>query len=167
MQTRREVVLGGFLSIGFGFGAACPCHAQGLSSHSIAGCLIGDDELPRVYPIGTPTTKYVHGSEPIIYSSGDRNLDRALAQTLAKCGDLFGVVPGFAFFDDSASPNAYATGQVRMQRADGTVLKRRPLQFGTIVRRLPPPLEVERPKNQTHEEQQVARVASPTPPRRL
>ena len=122
MQTRRDVALGGLLTIVFGFGAGCPCHAQGLSSRSTAGCLIGDDELPRVYPIGTPTTKYVHGSEPIIYSSGDRDLDRALAQTLAKCGDLFGVVPGFAFFDDSASPNAYATDQVRMQRADGTVL---------------------------------------------
>jgi hypothetical protein len=37
--------------------------------------------------------------------------------------------------------------------------KRRPLRIGTIVRRLPPPLEVERPKDQTHEEQQAAREA--------
>jgi hypothetical protein len=118
MQTRRDVALGGLLTIAFGLGAACTCHAQSRP----AGCLIGVDELPRVYPMGTPTAKYVHGSEPIIYSSGERDLDRALAQTLAKCGDLFGVLPGFAFFDDSGSPNAYASRQVRMQRADGTVL---------------------------------------------
>ena len=47
---------------------------------------------------------------------------RALAETLAKCADLFEVLPGFAFFDDHNGLNAYATNRVRMQRADGTVL---------------------------------------------
>jgi len=64
----------------------------------------------------------ITGNEPIIYNSKDKNFDFALAQTLAKISRTFRVLPGFAYYDDSASANAFATPQVRLNNRDGTVL---------------------------------------------
>jgi hypothetical protein len=63
--------------------------------------------------------------EPIIEKSGDRAFDIALAHLLARISKLFGVLPGFGFYDDYDGLNAFASATVRMGRADGTVL------FGT------------------------------------
>jgi predicted metalloprotease len=59
----------------------------------------------------------------LIEHSGDRGFDYALAQTLSRISDTLGVLPGFAYFDDSKSgPNAYAIEGVLMGKPDGTVL---------------------------------------------
>ena len=50
-----------------------------------------------------------------------RPLDFALAQTLAKIAKAFDVLPSFAYYDDTGSPNAYATRRVPLDRADGSV----------------------------------------------
>ncbi len=126
MTLRREVLFGGLLGLAFGGSATCACHAQAFAQavqtpHTL-GCLLADADVERVYPQGTSTGRYRSGQEPLVGSSGDRDFDRALAETLAKCADLFEVLPGFAFFDDHNGLNAYATNRVRMQRADGTVL---------------------------------------------
>ncbi|WP_199189608.1 ImmA/IrrE family metallo-endopeptidase [Trinickia dabaoshanensis] len=68
------------------------------------------------------TRMYITGSEPMIPKSGNEKLDFALAQTLAKISDVFDVLPGFAYYDDSDGLNAYATPAVRLNRSDGTVL---------------------------------------------
>jgi hypothetical protein len=65
---------------------------------------------------------FTTGNEPIIASSGDRDFDYALAQTLSRLTDTFRVLPGFAYYDDFEQPNALATPRARMARADGTVL---------------------------------------------
>ncbi len=126
MPLRREVLFGGLLGLAFGGAATCTCHTQALAQDAQAphtlGCVLADADVDRVYPQGTSTGKYRSGQEPLVGSSGDRDFDRALAETLAKCADLFEVLPGFAFFDDRAGLNAYATSRVRMQRADGTVI---------------------------------------------
>ncbi len=122
MTPRRDVLFGGLLVLAFGGGAACACHAQGQQAPNTLGCWLAESDVERVYPQGTTTGQYRNGQEPLIGSSGNRDFDRALAQTLAKCADLFDVLPGFAFFDDRDGLNAYATNRVRMQRADGTVL---------------------------------------------
>jgi hypothetical protein len=83
------------------------------------GCLLADADFYKVYPDGTPT---FYGDVPIISNSGDRNFDFALAQTLAKISRAFGVVPGFAYFDDRYHTNAFATPRVRLNNHDGTVL---------------------------------------------
>jgi hypothetical protein len=62
------------------------------------------------------------GDEPIISSSGDKDFDRALAQTLSMLASELEVHPGFAFYDDLGDKNAYATSDVRLNGADGTVL---------------------------------------------
>jgi hypothetical protein len=56
-------------------------------------------------------------------SSGDRDLDRALAISLSELSDMFGVLPGFAFFDDGDTlrGNAFAGPSKRLGRADGSV----------------------------------------------
>jgi hypothetical protein len=133
MTTRRDVLFGGALVLSFGTSSFCACHAEArspLAPHT-SGCWLAEADVDRIYPHGAPTAQYATGEEPLHHSSGDRDFDRALVHTLAKCADLLQVLPGFAFFDDSAAPNAYATNRVRMQRADGTVI------FGkTLLREL-------------------------------
>jgi hypothetical protein len=41
-------------------------------------------------------------------SSGNPDLDRYLGKALERLADSFKIYPGFAFVDDSGSPNAYA-----------------------------------------------------------
>jgi hypothetical protein len=41
--------------------------------------------------------------------SGDRDFDYALAQTLGMLSDTFGVVPGFAYYDDESGRTANGT----------------------------------------------------------
>jgi hypothetical protein len=78
--------------------------------------------LQRIYSRRAETRLYVSGEEPMIMKSGDSDFDFALARTLAKCGSVFGVRPGFAYFDDGGRMNAYATSHARLSGTDGTVL---------------------------------------------
>jgi hypothetical protein len=95
---------------------------MGKRTPKTIGCTLDDDDVEKVYPKGTKTMQYRSGEEELVHTSGDRDFDRALAHTLARISDLYQVLPGFAFFDDSDGLNAYATTQVRLQRADGTVI---------------------------------------------
>jgi len=58
----------------------------------------------------------------LITSSGDREFDVALAHSLSRMTDIFGVLPGFCFYDDYDGENAMATIATKMRRADGTVM---------------------------------------------
>jgi hypothetical protein len=120
MWTRRQVAVGGALTLLFTGRSNC-CSANSRAPHSV-GCLLADADFDRIYPPNTATVLYIKGDEPIIYKSGDRDFDFALAQTLAKLSDKFEVLPGFAYYDDTGSQNAYATDKVRLTGAAGTVL---------------------------------------------
>jgi hypothetical protein len=121
MWTRRETVLGGALTFLLA-GAHDRCSAAGgRASHSV-GCRLADADFDAIYPAGTDTRAFITGNEPMIPKSGDADFDSALAQTLAKISEAFGTLPGFAYYDDSDSLNAYATDRSRLNRADGTVL---------------------------------------------
>ena len=108
MLTRREAVVGGLL--------ACTCRAQAAKLTS--GCILADHEVERFF---TERRAFSVDNDPIVTRSGDREFDFALAQTLSPLSDTFQVLPGFAYFNDSDSPNAYASPVVRMARTDGTV----------------------------------------------
>jgi len=67
----------------------------------------------------------------VVASSGDRDYDRALAESLFYMSELFGVLPTFGFIKNARVPNAYATTAVFQaqnqesrlpSRPDGTVL---------------------------------------------
>jgi hypothetical protein len=122
MFTRREAAVGGLLTILSG-SLPCICRAEEVRTRHTFGCVLDDDEVDQYL---SPSTKVqllaFTGNEPIIGSSGDREFDYALAQTLSRITDTFRVLPGFAFFDDFDKPNAYANPTSRLGRRDGTVL---------------------------------------------
>src|SRR5262249_46534616 len=68
--------------------------------------------------------------------------DSALAQTLSRLTDLFGVLPGFCYYDDHDGPNAYATGATKLARADGTVLYGKRRLRNDLAKRESPEVEV-------------------------
>jgi hypothetical protein len=84
--------------------------------------MLAHDEAKQFLATSTPQQTFATGNEPIIASSGDREFDYALAQTLSRITDTFQVLPGFAYYNDFDGPNAHAIGDVRMAGPDGTVL---------------------------------------------
>src|SRR5262249_50765600 len=124
MMFRREVVLGGSLTLLWGAACSCPAHAQLLRKghQAYRGCLLTDQELDIYYEPKEQMRMYLTGNEPIISKSGDPQFDYGLAHTLARLTPTLDVLPGFAYYDDREGLNAWASTGVRMQRADGTVL---------------------------------------------
>jgi len=70
----------------------------------------------------------------IARSSGDAETDRFLGRALARLASTFEVSPGFAFFDDGSSPNAYAISETLVGNGPGTVLMGMRL-FGQLMAR--------------------------------
>lgn len=141
--NRRELVCGGALSILFDASSGCACAATRIESK---GCLIARRSYELLNLAGKEK-QFAFGDEPVIFKSGNRNFDYALAQTLAKLSDMFDVLPGFAYYDDEGSENAYATPRSRLERANGTVL------FGlNLMRRLL--------KSKSHPEVSIAAVCA-------
>ena len=108
--------------------------AIGQSHLSIArsgGCWMGADEASPLISAADQVISYASGNEPVVLKSGNAVFDRSLARSLARMTALFGVLPGFAYFNEGAGEgsNAYATSAVRLGRDDGTVL------FGTRMLR--------------------------------
>lgn len=86
------------------------------------GCMLSSLDAGAFLNTASRAQLYETGNEPMISNSGDRDFDLALAHMLAKISDEFSVLPGFAYYDDFESPNAFATNVPRRQNADGTVL---------------------------------------------
>ena len=113
MFTRRHLLTGGTASIAL---TLTPKSSRGQSRFE--GCRIAYDQAETLL-----------GSEQIWLSydsvqtgSGDRDFDRALAQTLEVLSDRFFVLPGFAFFNEPGSSNAFACRTQQLGRSDGSVL---------------------------------------------
>lgn len=117
-NSRREVLAGGLLTVLFGGCCATSAHAQ---PHG-AGCWIPPEHAGAYLNQAGNSYTYQMGSEPIEPRSGNRALDRALAQSLATISREFGVLPGFAYYTEQGAPNARAMSEKRLDHADGTVL---------------------------------------------
>ncbi len=117
MLTRRETILGGALTLMW---SRCACADTAGGPYGF-GCTLEPAEAERLLALATEPQLFDSADDRPIPSSGDRTFDYALAQTLSRLTDMFGVLPGFCFYDDSASAGAYATNATRMKRADGTV----------------------------------------------
>lgn len=120
-MSRREVVLGGLLTIAWGGMSTCSCHAN-VNLSRASGCYVPREEAPDFFKLTNTAQTFAFGSEEIEPRSGNRQLDRALAQTLARLSRTFDVLPGFAYYRDSDGENALATPEPLLQRTDGTVL---------------------------------------------
>ena len=135
LVTRREILFGGALSIVFGPGSGVSAQVKDRRGRLTGGrgCMLLEAYAPQFMETSNGQQLFATGTEAVIGSSGDRDFDFALAQTLARIADLFDVLPGFGFYDDYESKNAYATKAVRAKNADGTVL------FGQRLHRLTSP----------------------------
>jgi hypothetical protein len=121
MQSRREVVLGGLLTVGFMPRCAC-AQSQTL------GCVISDQHLVGVLGSRPATFSFNVDNDAVENGSGNKDFDRALAITLAKLSDLLGILPGFAFFNEGTEgQNAFASRSRRLGRDDGSVV------FGQVM----------------------------------
>jgi len=116
MQSRRDVIAAGALSIFFCGVNAC-CGAERGARHSV-GCRLAQEDIDAVFP----ESSRAELSASFRGNSGDRDFDGALAHTLARLVDVFGVLPGFAYYDDGTRHNAYATNKALLGRNDGSVL---------------------------------------------
>lgn len=119
--ARRDVALGGLLTISW-LALPCGCPAHAFSAESRFGCeLAEDDEIGiQLKNMQEPLTR--GSGPPKFVESGDRDLDYAMAQTLSMLTDTWNVLPGFAYFDETGPPNAYATPARWLSRADGSVV---------------------------------------------
>ncbi|MCC6891063.1 MAG: metalloprotease [Hyphomicrobiales bacterium] len=84
--------------------------------------MLEQDEAEPILAVSTQQQAFLTGNETMIARSGNRDFDYALAQTLSRLTDTFGVLPGFAYFDDVSGENAYATNARRLAQSDGAVL---------------------------------------------
>ena len=92
------------------------------SSHSLeGGCLLSATMAQGAFVNGSQEI-YQANSAKVIAASGDRDFDRALAQTLLMLSNELAVLPGFGYYDDGRAPNAQATSARLLGRDDGTVL---------------------------------------------
>jgi hypothetical protein len=122
MFTRRAGIVGGALFLISKLTDDDKIFAAQSRHNPIYGCMLPHSEVNAFFNTATEARLYVSGDEPIIRKSGNREFDYALAQTLAKISQVFDVGPGFAYYDDYESANAYATDVPRLNGADGTVL---------------------------------------------
>jgi hypothetical protein len=86
-------------------------------------------------PFGVNTNATKSETFKIARSSGDAETDHFLGVALGHLSSAFEVSPGFAFFDDSASPNALAVPDTLLGNGPGTVLMGMHL-FGQLMARV-------------------------------
>ena len=75
----------------------------------------------------TAPQAFDNAQEKLIASTGNRELDDALALTLSRLTEVFGVLPGFSFFDD------YDSRTPQSPRRDPDWPELRLSQLGAIV----------------------------------
>lgn len=113
MITRRGLIVG--CGASFALPGICRCQTY-------YGCTLTASEIAtETNNKKTMEFSYVDGQAPVA-TSGDKDFDYALAQTLNYLSNLFDVLPGFTYLDDAKGKNAYASPANYMGRSDGTVL---------------------------------------------
>lgn len=123
MWIRREVVLGGALTLLWGTGCGCGVRA----AQPRRGCVLHEEEARLLLRGGVQELGFRGGAarrpeEDVRRRSGDRDFDAALARTLSRMVDVFGVLPGFAYTLEPAEANAWAMSRAVLENPDGTIL---------------------------------------------
>ena len=119
MLTRRESLLGGLLTLIYGAtGCACGAHAD---SDLEGGCVVDDEQAEFLFARGTPAQSVLRGTQKMIKSSGDSDLDYAIGRTLSRLSQTFNVSASFTYYEGENELNAFATTRKMIQGTDGTV----------------------------------------------
>jgi hypothetical protein len=84
--------------------------------------MLDPDEAEPFLATAIEMPRSVTRDKPVIPGSGDKEFDFALAQTLYRLSETFGVVPGVAYYDDYDGANAFAMSAKKLANPDGTVL---------------------------------------------
>jgi hypothetical protein len=97
--------------------------AQG-ANNKVSGCCLmsGGDKYISRSRLGPSSQITNPKSNQAIENSGDPHFDESLGIVLADISRLFEVRPGFAYFDDTGSPNALALPDSHLANSHGTVL---------------------------------------------
>src|SRR5690242_12088646 len=108
LLTRRQIV-GGALTLVFHerMGNCAQIVGRPRRSTGSHGCILKAEYASPFLETSRGERVFATGTESVIGSSGDRDFDFALAQTLSRISDLFDVLPGFGFYDDYDGKNAY------------------------------------------------------------
>ena len=116
-MNRRSFICGSLVAAGCGCGYG---HCQTLQQ----GCIISDDQIVELMGRNASSKMFSFSidDDEVQNGSGNKLFDRALAHALANSSSCFSVLPGFGFFDDQTSPNAFASPSKRLGRADGSVV---------------------------------------------
>lgn len=119
---RREVVLGGALTLAFG--GRCSCVLAQVSPYPTFGCVVPPTRESEFHGRATRAETFETGTEQLEPRSNNAPLDYALAQTLARLARTFDVLPAFSYFREERDDdyNALATKSPMLKRTDGTVL---------------------------------------------
>ena len=118
MFNRRTLLCGGLLAV---IQHDCPCSLAETSAFSGAGCEMDEGSARTILEASSTTAAFMPGAETMTHSSGNKQFDFALAQSLARMSEAFQVLPAFAFFREPQGPNAHAATH-KLNRSDGTVL---------------------------------------------
>jgi len=108
--SRRQVMCGGLLTV-------LQCAICGTSAHAeeYEGCWVGGSAVSDKSSSGDFSN--------LKMNSGIDNFDLALVRTLDMLSDMFGVLPGFAFYEEPGAPDSRATNRdLTGKRPDGTVM---------------------------------------------
>lgn len=122
MLRRREVLLGGALTL-LWHSTNCACAASAKDGQH--GCMIDADSARE--KLGA--AQAAPGGTRLLTPTGDTEFNNALLSTLNRLDRLFDVAPGFGFFDDKGSPNAFASQSTQFGTSDGVVV------YGTTLLR--------------------------------
>ncbi len=117
-MRRRDLIIGGVTLASHPFWG-CTC---GSAQEPQRGCYVSDDALRQKLGVTDSGWSFNLETDPTFGGSGDKDFDRALAQTLSRLTDLFSILPGFAFFNEDEGPNAFASPSQRLGRGDGSVV---------------------------------------------
>jgi hypothetical protein len=102
-----------------GFGAyiyiCSSCNSAVASSYS--GCTLSARNYDSILGEGSEAV----GRNVLHKSSGDKVLDQAIANTLARLTEIGNVLPSFEFYDGDDGNNAWASPKGRSGKRDGTV----------------------------------------------
>ncbi|MFN8722291.1 MAG: hypothetical protein ACK5YI_15820 [Rhodospirillales bacterium] len=135
MTSRRRVLAG--LAATAATVCAHPCCAQTAKAAELlrgltdmGGCALKAGALDTIVAGAGGSVQF--GGAGMIPTSGNPGLDRALGAALVRMAETFGERPGFAFYDDSSAPNAYATSDTRVEGTWGTVLFGRKLFWDLV-----------------------------------
>lgn len=116
MISRRTAIVGATTY----FSDICCCHSSSITRSY--GCYVAPDAADTMFSRSSPGEIAAPNLKGIQYGSGSKMFDYALARTLAHLSALSGTQPAFAFFDEEANKNAYATDASMLNGADGTIL---------------------------------------------